>query len=126
MIAVSQNLGTLTINSNDSQFTVTGGDAESGLLGSAPTTSGDSITGSAAANLTITAGSNDTLNLDGKRQVCSRPPSPPGRTRLTRWPRKSRTAINNAMNGNYSARHECDHVQHRPRPDDRGGSALPR
>ena len=62
-VAVTQNLGTLTITSNDAQFQVTGGDAETGLLGSAPTTSGDAITGSAAANLTITAGTNDTLDL---------------------------------------------------------------
>ncbi len=60
-VTVSQNVGTLTITSNTPQFAVTGGDAESGLLGSSPTTSGESITGSSAANLTITAGSNDTL-----------------------------------------------------------------
>ena len=63
MVAVSQSLGTLTITSNDAQFMVTGGNAETGLLGSAPTTKGDSIMGSAAAHLTITAGSNDTLHL---------------------------------------------------------------
>ncbi len=62
-VAVTQNLGTLTITSNDAQFQVTGGDAETGLLGTAPTTSGDAITGSAAAKLTITAGSNDTMHL---------------------------------------------------------------
>ncbi len=65
-VTVSQNVGTLTITSNNPQFTVTGGDAETGLLGSAPTTSGDSITGSATANLTITAGSNDTLLVNVK------------------------------------------------------------
>ena len=62
-VDVTQNLGTLTITSNDAQFVVTGGDAVTGLLGSAPTTNGDAITGSAAANLTITAGTNDTLDL---------------------------------------------------------------
>ncbi len=62
-VAVSQSLGTLTITSNDAQFMVTGGNAETGLLGSAPTTKGDSIMGSAVAHLTITAGSNDTLHL---------------------------------------------------------------
>ncbi len=62
-VDVTQNLGVLTISSNDANFIVTGGDAEFGLLGAAPTTNGDSITGSAAANLTITTGSNDTLDL---------------------------------------------------------------
>ncbi len=62
-VAVTQNLGTLTINANDSNFMITGGDAESSLLGSPATTSGDTITGSAVANLTITAGSNDSLDL---------------------------------------------------------------
>ncbi len=62
-VAVTQNLGTLTITSNDAQLLVAGGDAETGLLGSTPSKSGDAITGSAAANLTITAGSNDTLIL---------------------------------------------------------------
>jgi hypothetical protein len=63
-VAVSQSFGTLTITSNDPLFQVTGGDAESNLLGTAPKTSGDTITGSASVNnLTITTGSNDTLNL---------------------------------------------------------------
>ncbi len=62
-VTVSQNVGTLTITSNDAQFLITGGNAESGLLGSAPTTSGDAITGSASANLTITSGSNDTIQV---------------------------------------------------------------
>ncbi len=62
-VDVDQNLGVLTITSNDAQFKVTGGDALTGLLGPAPTTSGDAITGSAAAKLTITAGTNDTLDF---------------------------------------------------------------
>ncbi len=64
MVSVTQSFGKLTITANDGQFQVTGGDAKTGLLGSAPTTSGDAITGSASAdNLTITKGSNDTLEL---------------------------------------------------------------
>src|SRR5262249_31914750 len=54
--------GALTITSNGAAVSITGGDAVSGLLGTF-TTSGNSITGSKAPNLTITAGTHYTLNL---------------------------------------------------------------
>ncbi len=64
-VAISQNLGTLTMSWNDPQFTLTGGSAESSLFGPDPTVSSESITGSqpAAATTTIMKGSNDTLSL---------------------------------------------------------------
>lgn len=58
----ADNDGRLTLTSSASSFSVTGGNAMTGLFGSAPTTTANSIRGSAAANLTIGAG-NDTLNL---------------------------------------------------------------
>jgi hypothetical protein len=52
-VAVSQSFGVLTITSNDARFVVDEGGAKSALLGSAPKTSGDSITGSAPADLSL-------------------------------------------------------------------------
>ena len=60
---VTANAGILTMTSNGAAAALTGGDGETSLLGSSPTTPGNSIIGSAAANLKITAGTNDTLDL---------------------------------------------------------------
>jgi len=59
---VIQVSGYLTVTSNGPTLALTGGDGESALFGSSPTTSGSSISGSKAAVLTI-GSTNDTLKF---------------------------------------------------------------
>ena len=59
---VIQGSGYLTVTSNGPTLALTGGDGESALFGSSPTTSGNSISGSKAAVLTI-GSTNDTLKF---------------------------------------------------------------
>ena len=110
----------LTITSNDAQFMVTGGDAELGLLGAAPTTSGDSITGSTTANLTITAGNNDTLDLQVNGRIVA------VTLAAGTYTADSLAAeVQKKISAAISSRHERDHVRQRPRFLDRSGGGLP-
>ena len=93
ILTITSNTNTSTASSPPSNLVITGGNAETTLLGSSPTTSGNAISGSSAAATNITSSNDDlTFTYDGVSLTATLPSGTYTADSLA-------TAVQSAING---------------------------